>query len=80
MDERKLSRRLSRLRVAHDIVHLRDFLVPDYAPADVVEKLAKACGLGQRAQTQRHPSQKHEENLGGIDLLLSACIECVDGC
>ena len=75
MDERKLSRRLSRLRIAHDIVHLNDFLVPDYAPADVVEKLTKACGLGQGVQTQGRPSQKQEGNLGGIDLLLSACIE-----
>ena len=75
MDEKKLSRRLSRLRVAHDIVHLNDFLVPDYAPGDVVEKLTKACGLGQGAQAQGHPSRKQEETLGGIDLLLSACIE-----
>lgn len=75
MDERKLSRRLSRLRVAHDIAQLNDFLLPHFAPADVVEKLARTCGLGSQAQAQGHPSQKQVDSLGGIDLLLSACIE-----
>eukprot|EP00890_Picochlorum_soloecismus_P000463 jgi/Picsp_1/1417/NSC_04896-R1_exocyst complex component 5 len=75
MDERKLSRRLSRLRVAHDIAHLNDFLAPDFAPADLVEKLAKTCSLGSQVPTQGHTSQKQEDSLGGIDLLLSACID-----